>query len=121
MKRYDPLSRLCRATRFSLNGLFRALKEEQAFEYEAVVLAVLFAAVLWARLSPPEALALIGGWLAVMALELVNSAVERAFDLISEERNPKIGTGKDMLSAAIFLAILFNIALWVFLLGPSGP
>lgn len=113
MKRYHPFARLYHATRYSLNGLFCALKQEQAFEYEAVVLAGLFAVILWAKLPLWASVVLVGAWLIVMAFELVNSAVERAFDLIDKEYNPHIKAGKDMLSAAVFLAVLFNIALWI--------
>lgn len=112
MKRYSPLARLYHATRYSLQGLVCAFKQEQAFEYEAVVLAVLGVVVFVADLSLLEGAALIGAWLTVMAFELVNSAVERAFNLIDKEYNLEIKAGKDMLSAAVFLMVLFNIALW---------
>ena len=46
----------------------------------------------------------------------VNSAVERAFDLIDKTYNPAIKAGKDMLSAAVFLMILANVLLWTALL-----
>jgi diacylglycerol kinase (ATP) len=116
MRRYNPLLRLYRATVYSLSGLLCALEEEQAFQLEALVLAVLLGVLLWAR--PPffTSAAVLAGWLAVMAFELVNSAVERAFDLIDKERNPTIKAGKDMLSAAVFLSILFNLFLWGMLL-----
>lgn len=52
-------------------------------------------------------------WIVLMALELVNSATEKAFDLIDENFRPEIKAGKDMLSAAIFLMVCLNIFLWV--------
>ncbi|MDR3264745.1 MAG: diacylglycerol kinase [Synergistaceae bacterium] len=113
MKRYSVIGRLYNATRYSLNGLICAFRQEQAFEYETVVLVVLLAVVLWARMSFLSSLAVIGAWLLVMALELVNGAVERAFNLISRQIDPEIKAGKDMLSAAVFLAIAFNVALWI--------
>ena len=112
MKRYHPLARLYHATRFSLAGIRCAFRQEQSFEHETVVLAVLVAVVLWANVSWPMAFALVGCWLLVMILELVNSALERAFDLIDGDYNVRIKEGKDMLSASVFLAVLFNVALW---------
>ena len=82
MRRYTPWKRLYNATLYSLSGLLQAFRQEQAFEYEAVVFFFLCALLLCLRLPLPHSLAVIGGWMAVMALELVNSAVERAFDLI---------------------------------------
>ena len=52
-------------------------------------------------------------WLLVMALELINSAVERAFDLVDKSFRPEIKAGKDMLSAATFIFVGMNIILWL--------
>ena len=119
MKYRNPLARLYHATRYSLSGLFCAFRLEQAFEYETVVLTVILAVLYWRRPSFPVAALLIGGWLIVMAFELVNGAVERAFDLIEKEYNIHIKAGKDMLSAAVFLMIFFNIILWAACLIPG--
>jgi diacylglycerol kinase (ATP) len=121
VRRFNPAARLYHGTRYSLSGLLSAFKQEQAFEYETIVLALLLAVLLWAELSLLRSVALVGAWLAVMALELVNSAVERAFDLVDKEYNPQIKAGKDMLSAAVFLAIAFNVLLWGALVLQTGP
>ena len=116
LRRYTPWKRLYNATLYSLSGLLQAFRQEQAFEYEAVVFFFLCALLLCLRLPLPHSLAVIGGWMAVMALELVNSAVERAFDLIDRDYRAEIKAGKDMLSAAVFLAIVFNVILWAALI-----
>lgn len=113
MRHNNPLARLVSATRYSLSGLYCAFKQEQAFEYEVIVLAAIVAVAMTARLPLLHAVVLVGAWLAVMAFELVNSAVERAFNLIDTCYRPEIKAGKDMLSAAVFLMILFNAALWI--------
>ena len=115
MNYVNPLHRLYQATRYSLNGLYHAFKKEQAFAYEAVILCLLAALCIVFRLSWVRVLTLMGAWLMVMALELVNSAVEKAFDLISREYHQDIKAGKDMLSASVFLMISLNMGLWVFL------
>lgn len=104
--------RLYHASRYSLSGLYHALKHEQAFRYEAIVFCVLCAVILIMRISVMRSLFLSGMWLIVMALELINSAAEKAFDLIDKNFRPEIKAGKDMLSAAIFIMICFNIFLW---------
>ena len=55
-------------------------------------------------------------WLIVMALELVNSSVEKAFDLIDENYRPEIKAGKDMLPSAVFIMVCFNIFSWTALI-----
>jgi len=120
LRRYAPWKRLYNATVYSLSGLFQAFRQEQAFEYEAVAFFFLCALLLYLRPPLPRVLAVIGGWMVVMALELVNSAVERAFDLIDRNYRAEIKAGKDMLSAAVFLAIAFNVLLWAALVFQPG-
>ena len=95
---------------YSLEGLVYAVRHEAPFQYECVVF---LGICLFLPFSTPVwGVALMGAWLCVMALELINSAVEKAFDLIDSHFRPEIKTGKDMLSAAVFLMICFNIVLW---------
>ncbi len=104
---------LYRATRHSLAGLVHAFRAEQAFRHEVLVLPLLCAALALTGKDFDAWLLVLGGWLIVMLAELLNSAVEEAFDLISGERNPHIKAGKDMASAAIFLALVVNAGIWV--------
>ena len=111
MRILDP-SHLIRATRHSLAGLVHAFRAEQAFRHEVIILALL--TVLLALTAPPAGhwLLVLGGWLLVMLVELLNSAIEEAFDLVSTEWHPRIKAGKDMASAAIFLALALNVGIW---------
>ena len=109
----NPLQRLFSASKYSLQGLAYALKNEQAFRYEAVVFGVIVV-LLWVMpLTLWQRLVLAAMWLVVMALELVNSAVEKAFDLITEDFSPTIKAGKDMLSASVFIMVCMNILCWL--------
>lgn len=113
MKYSNIFSRLFSASRYSLDGLIYALKNEQAFQYEAAVFAVMCAVILLLDVPALWAAILIGSWILVMCFELVNSAVEKAFDLIDERFRPEIKAGKDMLSLSVGILIAFNIFLWV--------
>lgn len=104
---------LCGATRYSLVGLAHACRAEQAFRHEVLVLLLLCAVLAFTGKNFNAWLLVVGGWVGVMIVELLNSAVEEAFDLISAEWNPHIKAGKDMASAAIFLAIVVNAGIWV--------
>ena len=108
MKYTNIFSRLWNASRYSLQGLAYALKHEQAFQYETAVFVIMCGVIgVW-----DLPLYLAGAWVIVMCLELVNSAAEKAFDLITKDYNPIVKAGKDMLSASVFLAMCCNIILW---------
>ncbi len=106
-------SHFFKAALYSLAGMRHAFANEQAFKHEVLVLPVL-AFVLWLTdISLGVSLLVLAGWLMVMAVELLNSAIEGAFNMISLERDPRIKAGKDMASAAIFLTIAANVGLWL--------
>ena len=108
----NPLHRLYHASVYSINGLYHAIKHEQAFRYEAIVFCALCIILFIVRMSLMRSFFLMGMWLLVMAAELINSAAEKAFDLIDKNFRPEIKAGKDMLSAAIFILVCFNVILW---------
>jgi diacylglycerol kinase (ATP) len=101
---------------YSIAGLKEAILHERPFRDEALVLALMGVWLAVVRPGTTIVLILTGCWLLVMILELVNSSVEHLFDLVSRQQQPEIKAGKDMLSSAIFLAILFNLVLWIVLL-----
>ena len=102
----NPVQRLVYASKYSLQGLAYALRNEQAFRYEAAVLAMICILLCVMPFTLWQRILLAVMWLAVMALELVNSAVEKAFDLISEGYRPEIKAGKDMISASHEYSVL---------------
>lgn len=105
------------ATKYSLAGLKRAWQGEQAFRHEVLLFPVILILLLIIRPGFGWAAGLIFSWLAVMSFELVNSAIEEAFDLITKEQNIHVKYGKDMASAAIFVALCGHAVLWVCMIG----
>jgi len=109
------LHRLLNATRYSLAGL-RMAWGQQAFRQEIAVLVVLVPAGLWLGQSGVERALLIGSWVLVILVELINSAVEAVVDRIGLERHELAGRAKDLGSASVFCAILLAIAVWALVL-----
>ena len=103
---------------YSLSGLHHAYSSGTAFRQEVCVLCLLCVVSALANITGTEQILLLSGWIAVMALELLNSAIEDICNLISPQRNPHIKAIKDMASAAVMLAIVSNVGIWtaVFLL-----
>ncbi len=102
------------ATKYSLYGLKAAFKNEQAFKHEVFILVFLFLILLIFDKSFFESVVVISAWLLVMAVELLNSAIEEAFDMITLEKDERVKRGKDMASAAIFICIVINILIWLY-------
>ncbi len=107
------MHRMFRATLNTMNGLRAAASSEAAFRQELIALA---AAVPLAFIIAPTAwtaLAMIGVVLAVMIVELLNTAIEKLADRVTLEHDPIIGRVKDMGSAAVGLTLLLAGAVWL--------
>ena len=48
-----------------------------------------------------------------MMAELINTAIEETLNLITKEYNIGVKNAKDMASAAVFLMLAVNAALWL--------
>jgi diacylglycerol kinase (ATP) len=58
---------------------------------------------------------LIGSWLLVIVVELINSAIETVVDRIGSERHDLSGRAKDLGSAAVFCSIVLAVTVWLIL------
>jgi diacylglycerol kinase (ATP) len=106
------LSRLAHAARYSAAGFAAAWREEEAFRQEIFLGLVLVPAAVWLGRSAVERAALIGTWLLVLIVELLNTAVEATVDRIGHERNPLSGQAKDLGSAAVLTSLLLLCLAW---------
>ena len=88
------------------------MRSEAALREECAVLAV--ALPLGAIVAPSVAwyVAMIGVLLLVLAVELLNTAVEKLADHVTPEWNRDIGIVKDIGSAAVFCVLLLAGLVW---------
>ena len=104
--------RLKNATRFSIQGFQAAWQGEAAFRFEVVLAIVLLPTALVLNVSHLERIALVASVLLVLIVELLNSAVEAAIDRVSTDHHPLAGRGKDLGSAAVFVALGLTLFTW---------
>lgn len=93
---------------YSLCGIGSAFKKEEAIKLETIALAVLIIVLALVPWPLWKKLALLGVYLLIPLMELVNSALEDICDLVSPEFNEKIKTAKDKGSAAVLVAMIVN-------------
>lgn len=110
------LRRLINAARYSFSGLAEAARHEDAFRQELILAAVLVPLGLWLGSNGLERALLAGSVLAVLVVELLNSAVEATVDRISLENHRLAKRAKDMGSAAVMLSLLSAAAVWLLVL-----
>lgn len=117
-KSKSGLRRIFSAWSHSIAGFKAAWQGEHAFRQELLLLAM---AVVVAFLLPVHAwqkLLLIGVFVLVLIVELMNSAIEAVVDRISLERHPLSKNAKDFGSAAVLLTLLLAASTWLVILWP---
>jgi diacylglycerol kinase (ATP) len=107
------LKRLFSATFNSLRGLRDGFKTEPALRDEAVLLVVAVPAGFF--LAPDAAwyVAMIGAVLVILAVEFLNTGIEKLADHVTREQHKDIRRIKDFGSAAVFCALSLAGLVWL--------
>ena len=104
------------AFKWASHGLWHTLRAETAFLQEAIALAVLPVLAWLLGCSAGHIFLIIAAWLAVMLVELLNTALENICNLVSPEYNILVKRAKDAGAAAVLLALFANGFFWAYLL-----
>jgi diacylglycerol kinase (ATP) len=107
------ITRAWLAAKNSWCGLVYAFQEESAFRQELTLFVVLAPIALLMPISYLEKALLISSLLMVLVVELLNSSVEAAIDRISFEHHDLSKRAKDFGSAAVMLALIIAILMWI--------
>ena len=112
------LRRIAQAMRYSWAGLRAAVRHEAAFRQELVLAVPMLLLVPWLAPGRWQALLMAGSVVAVLVVELLNSAIEALADAVTVEHHALLGRAKDLGSAAVMLSLLFAAVVWVVVLWP---
>ena len=107
-----------RATVWSLQGLRAAWLHESSFRLEVYLFLVLGPLGVLLGDTGVERALLVGSCLLVMAMELMNSAMEAVIERYGAEHHELAGRAKDMGSAAVFVLMMNVLLVWALILGP---
>lgn len=107
------IQRIFNAARYSWLGLCAAWRHERAFRDELWVLAAIIPLALLCGNTPVERALLVGCWIVVLIVELINSAIEAVVDRVGNEHHELAGRAKDLGSAAVFLSMALATLVWL--------
>ena len=101
---------LWRRLGFALTGLLHAVRTERSVRFEAVVLVLIWVALAILRPDPVWWAVVALASAAVLAAELLNTAIEALADHLSPELHPRIRIVKDCAAAAVLVCVLGALA-----------
>ena len=105
--------RVVRASGFSARGLKGAFLQEEAFRLEVLGLILLVGVLAVVPWPLWKKAALGAAFMLIPLAELLNSALEDLCDLVSPDYHPLVGRAKDKGSAAVLLAMVVNLLVWL--------
>ncbi|AIL13583.1 hypothetical protein IM40_08990 [Candidatus Paracaedimonas acanthamoebae] len=107
------------ATRYSLRGIFTALKLERAFIWEVVIFLPFIILATIVNFSPLEKFALIAPILLTFSFELMNTAIEKTIDELGDGKICQaFRFAKDAASGAVFFMLMMIVLSWVLIALP---
>ena len=97
----------------SINGI-KAVLKESSFVLEIILGIVLIPFVLFTEMSVLIKLFIVSTYLLLLAFEIVNTAIEKLCDKITEEIDDDVKKIKDLASASVFVILVILIILIIF-------
>ncbi|QKV19474.1 diacylglycerol kinase [Oricola thermophila] len=110
------LRRVWRAWLATRAGLAAAFRSQAAFRQEVALAALAMPFVVLADVGAAERALLFSSVVAVLVVELLNTAIEQTLDRVSTEIHPLAKAAKDAGSAAVFLALVAAAVVWLLVL-----
>lgn len=111
--RKTGFARVLDATFNSLRGFRHACVNEAAFRQEAIVFLLALPVGWLIAPNPVWYLAMIGSILIVLAVELLNTGIEKLSDHVTPSYHRQIGVIKDYGSAAVFCGLVLAGMVWL--------
>jgi len=107
------VKRLWQAAINTWHGLVAVTQSEEAFRQELVLLVVGIPLAFYLTDDVVKRFALTGVIIFIMIIELLNTAIEKLSDRVTQKNDPVIKRVKDMGSAAVGLSLLAAGAVWL--------
>ena len=114
--RNQPQYNFFKNTSYALAGLKDLVKTESSFKIELLFALVLIPLIYMIDITFIHKIIMFITLMAVLICEAINSAIERAIDLVTLEHHEMAKRAKDMGSAVVFLSIATCVITWLCIL-----
>lgn len=105
--------------RVALNGIRLFLLNERNGRIQLILAVIVIVASFLMKLSAREWILILICIMLVIITEMVNSAIEKICDLISESFHPSIKVIKDISAGAVLFAVIFSVIIGVIIFLPK--
>lgn len=103
---------------YAFKGMKSFLRKEHNAWIHCFILAVVTIAGFICSITPTEWCIIVFCFMAVLAAEAFNTALERVVDLVSPEYNPLAGEAKDIAAAAVLICAVATVIIGLIIFIP---
>lgn len=111
--RNQPKYHFIKNTIYALKGLKDIVRTENSFKIELALFFISIPILFFLDTSLTNKILLFTTLGLVLLTEAMNSAIERAVDLVTLEHQRMAGMAKDAGSAAVFISIIIALTTWI--------
>ncbi|WP_338777189.1 diacylglycerol kinase family protein [Metabacillus sp. FJAT-52054] len=115
----SEIKRLLKSFAFASSGLMNVFRHERNFQIHCILMVLAIAAGFILEISFMEWYMVIGSIAAVLSLELMNTAIERTVDLVTDEMRPLAKAAKDAAAGSVFVAAIAAFFIGVLIFTPK--
>ncbi len=110
--RNQPKYNFFKNTGYALAGLKDMIKTESSFKIELILAIVLIPVIIIIDTTLVNKALMFMSLMAMLIAEAINSAIERAVDLVTLDHHHMAGRAKDVGSSIVFLSIVMFVVVW---------
>ena len=100
------MKKIVKSFKYAIQGIITGIKEERNMKIHIIIMILVIICGIIFKISKNEWMICIFLFGFVISLELVNTAIENAVDLITTEINPKARIIKDVAAGAVLVAAI---------------
>ncbi len=104
---------------YAFQGIFNTIRTERNIKIHCVAAILVTIFGIWLQISKTEWMICFILFGLILALELVNTAVEATVDLFTEERKPLAKKAKDAAAGAVLVAAIFAAVIGILIFIPK--
>lgn len=109
---------LIKSFSFAIYGIRTAVKQERNIRIHLIISLFVIAAAFTFSLSSIEWLFIIFAIGGMIALEMINSAIERTVDLVTQDIHPLAKQAKDLAAGAVFIYAIMSVIIGIIIFVP---
>ncbi len=113
------MQKIFRSFRYAAEGIVYCIKMERNFKVHLLAMILVILAGVWTKISIIEWLIITIFIAGVLALELVNTAIERVVDLTTKEYHPLAKQAKDIAAGAVLIFAIASVIAAIFIFIPK--